>query len=65
LLTASQAIGSVSLQARETMPELDYAAWAMVGVRIATGGAVEDDARWFSIRALLPATLGWLRAYRT
>jgi uncharacterized protein with HEPN domain len=63
-LLVSRALVQVSEQARASFPELDWAAWRATAERIGQGGKVEDDALWFAVGALAPATLTWLRLRR-
>lgn len=50
---------------REVMPELGFDAWQLTLSRIALVGPERDDALWFAIRSQAPATLMWLRNYRS
>jgi hypothetical protein len=63
LLVAADAIDALSGEARGTMAELDARAWLLTAARLRSGGAEESDARWFTLQALAPATLGWLNVY--
>lgn|GEM_PF-865663 len=47
------------------MPELDWAGWAALAPRLrAPSGPELDEALWFAVESLVPATLLWLRFYR-
>lgn len=47
------------------MPELDWAGWAALAPRLrAPAGPALDEALWFAVESLVPATLLWLRFYR-
>lgn len=51
--------------ARERLPEIDWAGWATL--RSALDGSVraaQDEALWFAVQSLVPATLLWLEVYR-
>lgn len=65
LLDATSAIGALSAEAQEALPELDRAAWRATQRRLDAGEAVESETAWFAIQALAPTTLGWLRFYRS
>lgn len=56
---------SVTPSSREEMPELDWGGWRRLSLQLQadTGDDVED-ALWFAVSALVPATLLWLRVYR-
>lgn len=49
---------------RHQMPEIDWAGWRATRLALATPGAQHDDALWFAVQSLVPATLSWLRVYR-
>jgi uncharacterized protein with HEPN domain len=49
---------------RHQMPEIDWAGWRGARLALAEGGAPQDDALWFGVQSLVPATLSWLRVYR-
>ena len=56
---------SVTPSAREEMPELDWDGWRRLSLQLQadTGDDVEE-ALWFAVSSLVPATLLWLRVYR-
>lgn len=56
---------SVTPSAREDMPELDWDGWRRLSLQLQadTGDDVEE-ALWFAVSSLVPATLLWLRVYR-
>lgn len=59
--------GAVSVlpSAREDMPELDWDGWRSMSLRLqADHGEDVDEALWFAVSSLVPATLLWLRVYR-
>ena len=63
-LMASSAV-AVPPSAREDMPELDWEGWRLLALRLqAESGDDLDDAIWFAIHSVVPATLLWLRVYR-
>lgn len=56
---------AVPPSAREDMPELDWEGWRLLALRLqAETGDDLDDAIWFAIHSVVPATLLWLRVYR-
>lgn len=56
---------AVPPSAREEMPELDWEGWRLLALRLqAESGNDLDDAIWFAIHSVVPATLLWLRVYR-
>ncbi len=62
LVVMSESLSSLSLHARGDMRELDWEGWAAAARRIGTD---ENETIWFLVRSLVPATLMWLRLYRT
>ena len=48
----------------EAMPEIDWAGWRATAQQLRTPREPGDDALWFALRSLVPATLSWLRLYR-
>ena len=46
------------------MPEIDWAGWRAPRLALPTPGEPQDDALWFAVQSLVPATLNWLRVYR-
>ena len=49
---------------RQQFAEIDWAAWAALAQQIRQDGPERDEALWFATRALVPATLMWLRVYK-
>lgn len=63
-LMANSAV-AVPPSAREDMPELDWEGWRLLALRLqAESGDDLDDAIWFAMQSVVPATLLWLRVYR-
>lgn len=67
--TLSHSIANLSPQVQTTFAEVDWAGWDAVARQLGrdTGthpSGAEQDALWFAVRALVPATLMWLRVYR-
>lgn len=48
----------------ETMPELNWDGWNGVSQQLRQGPGAHDEALWFAVLSLVPATLMWLRTYR-
>ena len=48
----------------QAMPEVDWAGWRGVEVSLREAGPAREDALWFGVSALVPATLSWMRVYR-
>jgi uncharacterized protein with HEPN domain len=46
------------------MPEIDWAAWRATRLALPVRGDQQDEALWFAVQSLVPATLNWLRVYR-
>jgi hypothetical protein len=51
-------------QTQALLAEIDWGGWQSVARQIGSGDAEEEEALWFAIRSLAPATLMWLRVYR-
>lgn len=49
---------------RHQFAEIDWSAWAALADPIGHGGPARDEALWFAVKSLVPATLMWLRVYR-
>lgn len=47
------------------MIEIDWTAWRVLRSQLVSGENAGRDALWFGVRSLVPATLMWLRFYRT
>ncbi|HEX5783235.1 MAG TPA: hypothetical protein VFY35_00790 [Burkholderiaceae bacterium] len=61
----ARALDSLPGPLRSAMPELDWDGWRVTASTLAQPGTPPDeDALWFAIRSLVPATLSWLRVYR-
>jgi uncharacterized protein with HEPN domain len=57
-------LGDLSPQVQGAMPEIDWAGWRATAQALAQAGAAQDEALWFALHSLVPATLLWLRVYR-
>jgi len=52
-------------QMQALLAEVDWGGWHTVSQQLGSSGEAEQEALWFAVRALVPATLMWLRVYRT
>lgn len=65
LLTLAVSATQLDAAVQAVMPELDWAGWAALAPRLrAPAGPELDEALWFAVESLVPATLLWLRFYR-
>ncbi len=64
LTVLASTLRSLPEKAMSTMPEIDWAGWRGMSSAITIGGLARDEALWFGVRSLVPATLSWLRVYR-
>ena len=46
------------------MAEVDWQGWAATARQLTEPGSAADEALWFVVRSLIPATIMWLRVYR-
>lgn len=51
-------------ETRTLMTALDWEAWELTAKLLKQTGPDADDALWFAVSSLVPATLLWLRHYR-
>ncbi len=49
---------------RQLFAELDWTTWRALPEQLNADPSTRDEALWFAIRALVPATLMWLRVYK-
>lgn len=59
--TATHVPSEVKVQ----LAEIDWAGWSALAAQFSAPGDSERDALWFGVRSLVPATLMWLRVYRS
>lgn len=66
LLIMANAIAGIPAGARALLPELEWEGWDRMRGELATGQDARrvDEALWFGLRSLTPATLTWMRVYR-
>ena len=48
----------------QAMPEIYWGGWLGVEASLRMEGPAREDALWFGVCSLVPATLSWLRVYR-
>lgn len=64
LARMAETLGDLSPQVQAAMPEIDWAGWRGTGQALAGPGPAKDEALWYAVQSLVPATLLWLRVYR-
>ena len=64
ILTMTGLAKNISPAICNTMPELDWAGFELLTFQIGQGGIAENEAIWFAVTSLIPATLMWLRIYK-
>jgi uncharacterized protein with HEPN domain len=64
LLCLAEALADAPDALRHLLPEIDWAGWRVTRLSLPEPGAQQDDALWFAVQSLVPATLNWLRVYR-
>jgi uncharacterized protein with HEPN domain len=62
--TVSESIANLAPQTLATLAEVDWEGWHTVARQLGAKPGEEQDALWFAVRSLVPATLMWLRVYR-
>ena len=65
LATITLTVANLPTASRQRLPEIDWDGWSACALGLDRGGEAEDDALWFALRSLVPATLMWLRVYRS
>ncbi|MGV7207106.1 hypothetical protein ACLB1G_04530 [Oxalobacteraceae bacterium A2-2] len=66
LLIMASAIAGIPPVSRALLPELEWEGWDRMRRELAPeqDTARVDEALWFGLRSLTPATLTWMRVYR-
>jgi uncharacterized protein with HEPN domain len=60
-----ESAANLPLQMQTLLAEVDWAGWHTVACQLGVADKeAEQDALWFAVRSLVPATLMWLRVYR-
>jgi uncharacterized protein with HEPN domain len=62
--TLSESVANLAPQTQTTLAEVDWGGWHTVARQLGADPSEEQEALWFAVRALVPATLMWLRVYR-
>ena len=65
IATITLTVANLPTASRRRLPEIDWDGWIACALGLDQGGEAEDDALWFALRSLVPATLMWLRVYRS
>jgi uncharacterized protein with HEPN domain len=60
-----ETVANLPPSTRSLLAEVDWGGWQTVARQLGENRNAEQDALWFAVRALVPATLMWLRVYRT
>ena len=63
LQTIADSAANLPPQVRTLLAEIDWDGWQTMADRFKVGGKAADEALWFGVRSLAPATLMWLRVY--
>jgi uncharacterized protein with HEPN domain len=61
----SESAANLPPQMQALLAEVDWAGWRSVARQLGADHAAGQEALWFAVRSLVPATLMWLRVYRT
>lgn len=64
LLNMADALASLPTETRARLASLDFDGWTLIARGVRQRGAESDEALWFAVSSLVPATLIWLRHYR-
>lgn len=65
LLLVATTLSSLGQAERDSMPELDWEAWAAVARGLVSAEQESGDILWTTVHSLAPVTLTWLRLYRS
>jgi uncharacterized protein with HEPN domain len=60
----SESAANLPSQTQAVLAEVDWGSWQGVARQLGESGDSAQEALWFALRALVPATLMWLRVYR-
>ncbi len=58
-------ITAMPAPAQTMLAEIDWAGWKMVARQLESAGNDAQQTEWFAVQSLVPATLMWLRVYRS
>lgn len=59
-----ESTANLSLDIQPRLAEIDWRGWRALARQFAADQDTQDEALWFAVRSLVPATLMWLRVYR-
>ncbi len=62
--TMADCAASIPSHAQTMLAEIDWEGWRTVARQLVESPAAQQEALWFAVRSLAPATLMWLRVYR-
>lgn len=60
----SESAANLPPQTRTLLAEVDWRGWHTVARQLGESRNAEQEALWFAVRSLVPATLMWLQVYR-
>lgn len=60
----SESAASLPPQMQTMLAEVDWAGWRIVARQLGADKDAEQEALWFAVSSLVPATLMWLQVYR-
>lgn len=61
----SESAASLPPRMQTALAEVDWGGWHAVARQLGENRDAEQEALWFAVRSLVPATVMWLRVYRT
>jgi hypothetical protein len=64
ILAMAKTLQQFDSDSRISLQEIDWSGWELTTRRLHGEPDTENEALWFAIRSLIPATLMWLRYYR-
>lgn len=64
LQVLAECLAQLPPELHEAMPELAWDGWRSTARQLQQNGQACDEALWFAVLSLVPATLMWLRTYR-
>lgn len=62
--TMAGCAASIPPHTQALLAEIDWEGWRTVDRQLAESHAAQQEALWFAVRSLAPATLMWLHVYR-
>lgn len=63
--TMSESAANLPPEMQTVLVEVDWDGWHSVARQLGENAQAGQEALWFAVRSLVPATLMWLRVYRT